>query len=231
MADKEQVGIFSVLIKDRNGSTRVRAKMPEDGVSIAIEQEYEDPFKIDINPYFRAAFTYFNKKLRGEERAAVWNRDAVYTYMGGSPLQMSLELLFEAETSIELDIVDPIRNLIKFSLPSGGNTNRTAARTSERLREQGGTLRDIAAEATEQIKSTVVPPTSVDISIGRILYLQKAVITNVSPQFRVPFLSSSASAYKGMPSTVPVTINIQTSNMLTKEEVDGIFFQQQSLGG
>lgn len=193
------------LVAISSGDTRVEAQLPET-VDLNLEQEWENPFKLEINPFLKAAFEFVTGKF-GQRKSLTWDHNLLYTYMGGSPLQFALTLEFIAENNVQKDIVEPIKKLMKLSTPSSGGDL------------VGGKL-----------KAMLNAPPQVSISIGNILYIQEAIITQVQPPFGRPLVSGDDGDFVGAPSRVPVGVTIQTTRIMTQERVDEYFFSNNAQG-
>lgn len=193
------------LVAISSGDVRIEAQLPE-SVDLNIEQEWENPFKLEINPALKAAFEFFTGKLGGR-KSLIWDHNLLYTYMGGSPLTFSLQIEFVAEDSVQAQIVDPIKKLMKLSSPSSG-----------------GDL------INGRLKAMLNAPPKVSISIGNMLYVQEAIITQVQPPLGRPLVSGDDGDFQGAPARVPVQITIQTLRIMTQERVDEYFFSDGAQG-
>lgn len=124
-----------------------------------------------------------------ELKRSVWS--------GGSQLSFSLALFYLARRGAQVDVVDPIKRLVALSAPS------TA------IREQG-------EFANRSMSATVVkPPPFVQIEIGDVLRLKKAIITSVSVS-----LPTNVTDLNGQPNEASVTLSVQTHKMFLADDTE-----------
>lgn len=183
--------MFKVRIK--SGSIKIVAELPQE-VQMNLEQDWENPFKMESGAGVRAAFDALSKRLGWGSQTLSWDHNQLYTWMGGSPLQFNLDLEFVAKSNIETDIIAPLKNLFKISSPQSS----------------GSLLRNLQ------------PPSLSSISIGNIIYIPNVIINVVAPSFGRPLVSDGNNFR--IPSRVSATISIQTKRIMTKERVDEYFF-------
>jgi hypothetical protein len=202
---------FKVLIKGKvhdrtsDGKTSERtaeivAELPDD-IAASIEQEWENPFKLETGSTIQGAVQLFSRKLKNagilqKELSLNFNHDALFVHMGGTPFSMTLDLEFVAESNIRNEIVKPVQDLIKLSVPW----------------------------STEDGKKILQVPPDVTIKVGKFLYLSPAIITAVNPQFTRPLVGGNDGDFQGAPIRMPVSINIQTKRVMTQNRVAQVFF-------
>ena len=117
-------------------------------------------------------------------------------WAGGSSLLFSLVLFYVARRSATLDVVNPIKRLVKLSAP------RTAIRKTYDA-ESGGAL-----------SATVLNrPPRVQIEIGYILRLKDAIITNVGINF-----PTDVTDFNGQPNEATVTLQIKTNKIFLSDD-------------
>lgn len=124
-----------------------------------------------------------------ELKRAVWS--------GASQLKFSLQLFYLARRGATVDVVNPIRRLLKLS--AAGTAVRAGTEIAER-----------------SVSATVVkPPPLVHIEVGYILRCKKAAITNVSVQ-----LPTNVTDFNGQPNEALVTLQIVTNKMFLADDTE-----------
>lgn len=145
---------FKVHIK--SGSVDIVAEMPND-INVAITQEYENPFKLASN------VTLQHLAQRFLDQTLSFDTNQLFTWVGGSALQLSIELEFVAEDSSYKDIVYPVRELIRLSVPRRN-------------------------ENWKNLRPPITQQGNVSVSIGKMLYMSQVLITSVNPILTRPIL-------------------------------------------
>lgn len=176
---------------------QVIAYLPDD-FGLALEHKWENPFDVDLNATVRAGIQWLsNKKFSG-----VWDSSDIgksmgidaYTYMGSSPLNLSIELEFLVQDNIDRDLIIPVKKLLSMSSPKKG---------------EGATLRTLGV------------PSPVFINIPHLLKIPKAYITNVGTNFMKPLVSDGT---KVVPMRIKVPITIVRASILTSADVENELF-------
>lgn len=103
-------------------------------------------------------------------------RMTAQTWLGNSPLEITLPLDFQAEINSQLEVVDPIIRLCQMALPKpGGNTGIGG----ESFIQPGPRIFGIADNAND----TII------IKIGKFIQFSKVIIVNVSPVYKTQDMS------------------------------------------
>lgn len=147
---------FTVHIRNSSMKIKIVAEMPND-INVSIAQDYENPFKMVSN----ATLNALAQRFAGQ--ALTWDTSALYTWVGSTALQLTLDLDFVVDENSKSEMVDPVKQLIKLSVPM-----------------RGGTLRNLLPP-TSKMSPTIV-------SIGQFLYLKDVIIISVAPTFTRPIL-------------------------------------------
>ena len=124
-----------------------------------------------------------------ELKRSVWS--------GSSQLKFSLALFYLARRGSRLDVVNPIKRLIAMSAPS------TAVRAAAEFKDR-------AMSAT-----VVKPPPIVQLEVGDVLRLKKAIIRNVSIA-----LPTNVTDLNGQPNEAVVTLGIETHKMFLADDTE-----------
>lgn len=186
--------MFKVIISAGGSIGNIKAWLPEE-VELTIEQKYEEPFQQLRNPLVEFVAEKFGVTTQ-------WDVGAKFVWMGSTPIQFTLSLIFIAETSVYTDIVEPIRKLMQLSAP----------------RPPSGNLMPM--------RPPVDPDHSVSMRIGKILYTEGILITSVNPMFSRPFVVDESVGAQGIPSRVPVAVTIQSKEIMRSDEVSSMFFPE-----
>lgn len=195
------------------GGYNIIAEMPEE-LNVNVEQDWENPFKIVLNDKVQGAYQLIANVAGFERNTLLWNYDQLFTYMGGSPMQLSFEIVFTAHDSVNLNIVEPIKALMKLASPGEGQAAAGNRAVGQVLPEA-----DLS-----RVRQLTKPP-GCTIYFGKILKLQNVIITSVNPQITRPFVSGTNGDFEGAPMRVPVNLTIQTKFLMTQRKVEDIFFK------
>ncbi len=131
-----------------------------------------------------------------ELKRAVWS--------GASQLRFNLNLFYLARRGATIDVVNPIKRLLKLSAA-------------------GTAIRGETEFAERQVSATVVkPPPLVHIEIGYILRCKKAAITNVTVT-----LPTNVTDFNGQPNEAMVTLQIVTNKMFLADDTEVEFMGGQ----
>ena len=118
-------------------------------------------------------------------------------WSGASQLSFSLALFYLARRGAQLDVVNPIKRLVTMSAPS------TAVRKQVEF-------------ADRAMSATVVkPPPIVQIEVGDVIRLKKALITDVSVN-----LPTNVTDFNGQPNEALVTLGVQTHKMFLADDTE-----------
>ena len=168
----------------------VKAEIP-DQVQLSLEPNWDTPITAEAGQELKAAVQGIQDKLNEAFDSDIdvvkylnLQKSSVWAYMGQSPLQLSLQIKFRVYDSLEKDIVKPVKRLIRMASPAG----------------VGKTIGDNIGFVSK--------PDPVDVRIGNIIYLQDALIMNVSPSIEKPFLADNK--YSGIPSIVECSVTFST---------------------
>lgn len=177
------------------------------GVTGLVPESFTFDFKNDYMQPFAQILASFNTGLVAAQELLAKGGKVDFTatlqelkrsvWSGASQLSFSLALFYLARRGSQLDVVNPIKRLIALSAPS------TAIRVS-------GEVADRAMSAT-----VVKPPPVVQIEIGDVLRLKRAIITNVSVN-----LPTNVTDFNGQPDEALVTLGIQTHKMFLADDTE-----------
>jgi hypothetical protein len=137
------------------------------------------------------------------EYSAVLKELKRHTWAGGSPLNMSVRLLYVARGLARLDVVAPIKRLIQMS----------AGSVATRFK---GSFKGRTASAT-----VVKPPGVVQVEFGNVLRLKEVVITGVNWNY-----SSVVDPY-GVPSAGGIDLTMHTDKVFISDDLDTSFVENE----
>lgn len=203
---------FQLLIK--SGNVEIVAEMPEE-LNVNVEQDWENPFKVALSDKLQGliqGLAQFSDRL-DDRFTLAWDHEQLFTYMGGSPLQLSFEIVFTAEDSTEDDIVKPVKQLMMLSSPSVASSQ-----VGEQAREFFESATGREGEGLRRLNR----PPMCTVKMGNILLLQKIIITSVNPNFSRPLVSDAR--VQGVPARLPVNLTIQTTHLMTQDRIQKYFF-------
>ncbi len=177
----------SVLISTSWDSTRITGSLPDE-FNISLESEYSNPLQGVSSEALQAVM----QSATGN--SLYLNNDAFHIWMGSHPLQLSWDMTLVAQSSFSVDLVDPMRQLMKL----------------------------VTARASGQDDMLLDPPVPkgqrISVMFGNILWLPDVLITNVSPTPSRPLLVG------GFPAKIPISVTIRTKRIMTTAQVDKWFF-------
>ena len=176
----------------------VTGLVPE-SFSFNFNNEYKQPFAqilASFNTGFVAAQELLAKGGKVDYSAILQElKRSVWT--GSSQLSFNLRLFYLARRGSTIDVVNPIKRIIALSAPT------TAVRKE-------GRVSDRAMSAT-----VVKAPPIVQIEIGDVLRLKKAIITSVTPG-----LPTNVTDFNGQPNEATVDLTIKTHKMFLADDTE-----------
>ena len=170
------------------GGMEVYATMPDE-LQVQIEQEYENPVNTASNVALQGVTQYFGAG------SLKFDNSAFFVWMGGNPIQLSFEVIFVADSSIN-DVRIPVRNLMKMVSPLGG--------------ADGGVIGNLKEPFSRE--------RPLSVRFGTLLRLDDCLLTSVVPTLGRPLHTS------GIPMRVPVQVELQARKIFTRDQVDTTIF-------
>lgn len=177
------------------------------GVTGLVPESFGFSFKNDYKQPFADILSSFNTGLVAAQELLAKGGKVDFTatlqemkrsvWGGSSQLSFSLSLFYLARRGATVDVVNPIKRLIELSAPS------TAVRGELEF-------------ADRAMSATVVkPPPIVQLEIGYILRLKKAIIENVEVQ-----LPTNVTDFNGQPNEAMVTLSISSHKMFLADDTE-----------
>lgn len=110
----------------QNDTITIMAYLPENFAS-SVSSSYDEPF--------RGGFISNDKLALGARLAGYATTNQIMTmqvWEGSAPMEFSMPIVFLLDTDTEKDIMEPVRNLMKLTLPSMAKGNNGTAKTPGR---------------------------------------------------------------------------------------------------
>jgi len=174
-----------------------------DSITFSYAQRY--------NPAFGSLMSSFNTGLVAMQQYLAKGGKVVATayvqelqdlvWGGATNLSFSMTLLYVARRGSRLDVVAPIKRLIKMSA-SGVGTR----------------FKDEKSKRTNLSATMILPPPKVSIEVGEMVSIKRAVIENVSINF-----PNSVTDLRGNPNEAKVTLSIKTQRVFLADDEDVVF--------
>lgn len=190
---------YKITIRSLGDSGYVNAYLPEE-FTLNLEHRWENPFEVDMKKETMAGLQWIGKQFGfsagGWDPSKIGNALGIdtFTYMGSSPLSISWELEFVINRSIEEELRDPIRTLVKMSCPKTGS---------------------------ESVLSMLGRPDPVQISIPGVLEIDKAFILNVGVNMMKPLVTDGI---RTVPLRARVPLTIISAYIVTTDRSDKMLF-------
>lgn len=203
----QENGNYKVIITHQGAGGVVQGWVPET-FQIAVTSQFSQPFGqgISNSTAGQATKAWMGRALTSQSMTAqVWE--------GSQPIEITLEIEFVAETDPKKEVLEPIKKLLKMTMPSKDGSNL--------LRPPGPKYSDIV-----DWKAFLDPsrPTgksgvegSISIAIGKFVYFDNVVIESVNSTFHSMMHSS------GIPLRATVAVTFKTFFVPVSEDLDAMF--------
>ena len=206
-----------IIIKNqiRNGekfsNENIVARLPE-SFRMSVESRWDDVVSSqNDSSLFKIA------NLTAQELFNTHLKSQIFTsqmWSGNSPLEFTLPLQFKAFRDAREEVVNPIKALIKAALPSltGGINELFLSPPGPKL------LQDWApTKFVQQNLSTKSVDKGVSLMIGRFLYFQGLIISNVDCDFK------TIMSFENLPMSADCEVTFRTVKAYTVEDIEEIF--------
>jgi hypothetical protein len=203
---------------------------PKDGISTAMPENWSTSLDIGWQPQFANLLQDALGVVIGPARAAAAaNMSAAAGYRiqnkilasniweGTSYLTINIPFFFKVETNVEKELLHPIRQLMKWALPSGGDRVLLEApyKPFESI-----TVDSINAATGGKFTTTVKQTPAADpveVQFGNFFHLKSCVITSISQTYDSIFNKD------GKPLSAKIDVTVQSTTIITQEDVAGLF--------
>jgi hypothetical protein len=150
-------------------------------------------------------------------------------WTGGGALDFTLNLKFEAQENVSIEVLKPLIELQRMSLPYSGNGSITPQIKSG---STGEFLRSLYDNAKTLLKESFLYPPGpspfgdaaaqgagehIIVKLGKFMIIEDVVIKDIGIEVPVRFVEG------GAPVGAIVNVHFQTFEMLTKERLDGLY--------
>ena len=157
------------------GGEIIKAWMPEE-LRIGVESTWDSPFSDVGSGLSGNLLSLGGVSLKTKS-------SSIQVWQGSSPIEMTLPLIFIAETNSSLEVVDPIVKLQQLTIPG-------LEKDGERFIPPGPSLFDLQKKAKQLVglSSETDKGTRGDlitIRIGKFVEFRNVILTNVSSNFKL----------------------------------------------
>lgn len=190
---------FKITIRSLGDSGHVEAYLPDE-FAMNLEHRWENPFEVDMSKETMAGLQWVGKQFGFQagqfDPSKVGDALGIdtFVFMGTSPMQISWELEFVINRSIEEELRGPIKRLIRMSCPK---------------------------EASLSTLSALGTPDMVQISVPGVLEIEKAYITNVGVNMMKPLVTDGS---RTVPLRARVPISIISAYIVSTDRADKMIF-------
>lgn len=188
----------------QEGGGRVKAYVPET-FQLAVTSQFNQPFGQGIQNTTVGTLS----KMLGLGALTSQSMTA-QIWEGTQPIEMSLELEFLAYNDPAAEVRDPIKELLKMTMPSKRGFGFL-------LDPPGPVYKDIVDWNTFEVKSGQTAAKQISIKIGNFLLFDNVVIEAVNCVFH------SLMTAGGIPLRATVSVTFKTFFVQLKEDLDKIF--------
>ena len=224
---------YQMILTADQDNIVVTAYLPEK-IGFSISSHYDTPFS---QGFFPKVVTDISKAIG--QGSLVNQGMTAQVWQGAGNIELSLSLIFYAETDSYIDVVKPITDLCRIAMPSKnsaglltppgpsldlGNTLTNAVNTTLE------TVAGVYASVTNTTAPTGTPAApqiknNISLRIGDFLFLPRVVVTNVQQSYDTRFDAN------GRPVYAEVDLTVQTYLTPTKEDLELMFIQPASAQG
>jgi hypothetical protein len=198
---------YRVRISQQGGG-KVMAYVPET-FQLSVTSQFNQPFGqgVQNSPVGTAAKILGLGALTSQSMTAqVWE--------GTQPIEMSLELEFVAESNPTTEVLEPIKELLRMTMPSRGHSGGFL------LDPPGPVYKDIVDwKAFESVKGEGKADRQITVQIGNFLKFDNVVIESVNTTFHSMMHSS------GIPLRATCAVTFKTFFIQLKEDIPRLFMR------
>jgi len=207
MAAKKDAINYGLYITANEDNISIRASLPET-FEFMSDSDYDTPFSSGI--ISNARLKLITRLTTGS--AGATQNMSMQVWQGTNPINLSFPLVFTAESDTDKDVITPIKQLTKLTMPSsvGGVLFSPGPRFKKKdTLDKNAALLDIL--------SYVELTNLISLQIGNFMYFPSVVITSVSQQYDVRLDG------RGRPIKATVSVGFRTFFTPTQDDVEKMY--------